>query len=117
MSGSVTDPRDEPLEGVAVLLRRASDSAYVAGTATDSCGRFAFPALPLRRYRLEFSMVGYKRRQVEVLPRGERPFRRERSLDPVTLEEDACPLASVVVTGKRAFMKMDPGKTTFEMET
>lgn len=50
----------QPLPGVEVVLRAASDSAVVAHTATDSAGRFRLDGLALGRYLLRASLLGYR---------------------------------------------------------
>lgn len=109
-SGIVTDTHNDPLEGVAVLLKRAVDSAFVTGVTTDSSGVFTFPDAKPQSYVLEFSMLGYKKQFLNVR------LKEKRVLVPVIMDEDTRQLSSVTVTGKRAFLKMDPGVTTIHMD-
>lgn len=110
LSGRVMDIHDEPLEGVAVLLKKAVDSAFVTGGATDSSGVFTFLDAKPQSYVLEFSMLGFKKQSRRVR------LKEDLVLGPVVMDEDTRQLSSVTVTGKRAFMKMDPGTTTFQMD-
>lgn len=110
ITGEVTDPHKEALEGVAILLKDGIDSTYVTGTVTDPNGAYTLPVAKGRKYLLEFSMLGYKKQGVSILPE------KSQALAPVVLEEDAQRLTGVTVTGKRTFMKMKPGTTTFDMD-
>jgi hypothetical protein len=49
-----------PLEGVEVVLRRASDSTVVAHTVTGADGRFHLDSLRVDRYLLRASLLGYQ---------------------------------------------------------
>src|SRR5262252_4847578 len=49
-----------PLEGVEVVLRRASDSTVVAHTVTAANGRFRVDSLGFDRYLMRASLVGYE---------------------------------------------------------
>lgn len=109
ISGKVMDRHEEVLEGAAILLKDANNSAYVAGTATDSCGLFRIAKIKSGKYQMEVSMLGYKPQIIPVSTKNQ-------TLAPILLEEDAQQLSAVTVTGKRTFMQMKPGSTTFKME-
>ena len=49
-----------PLEGVEVVLRRASDSTLVTHTTTGADGRFRVDSLRVDRYLLRASLLGYQ---------------------------------------------------------
>jgi len=49
-----------PLEGVEVVLRRASDSTVVAHTMTAADGRFRVDSLSFDHYLMRASLVGYE---------------------------------------------------------
>lgn len=110
LSGKVMDIRNEPLEGVAILLRKVVDSAFVTGVTTDSSGVFTFSDAKPQSYILEFSMLGFKKQFRNVR------LKEDLTLAPVVMDEDTRQLSAVTVTGKRVFMKMNPGATTFQMD-
>lgn len=111
ISGKVTDAGKKSLEGVSVVLKDAIDSIYVSGAVTDSCGIFVFPKMKKRNYVLEYSLLGYKKQILPFIPKA-----GEQAIQNVMLEEDAQMLSEVMVTGKRTFMKMGPGTTSFSMD-
>src|SRR5262252_4494209 len=49
-----------PLEGVEVVLRRATDSTVVAHTLTAADGHFRVDSLGFGRYLMRASLVGYE---------------------------------------------------------
>ena len=56
-----------PLVNVAVTLFSASDSSMVAGTISDSSGKFYFSMLGSGRYFLEFSENGFDKHKITQL--------------------------------------------------
>lgn len=110
ISCKVTDIHEKPLEGAAIVLRSVIDSAYITGTVTDTSGIFALSITKAQEYLLEFSMLGYKKRNIYAL------LSKSQRLPSIVMEEDAQQLSAVTVTGKRIFMQMKPGTTTFNME-
>jgi outer membrane receptor protein involved in Fe transport len=61
IKGSVTDESNRrPVEFVNVVLRRAVDSAIVAGAVTGKSGVIELKDVPSGEYFLAFSLIGYK---------------------------------------------------------
>lgn len=90
ISGKVTGPNNQALNGISVAVR---NTTY--GTATDASGNFSLTA-PLRpgSHTLEFSGVGFKKIERSVQVGNAASY----TLD-ATLEEDALGLEEVIVTG------------------
>ena len=84
VQGQVTDPQNEPLIGVTVLI----DGQKAGGTVTDFDGNYTIKAP--RNATLRFSYIGYKDQQVPVAG---------KTTINVQMKEDAALLDEVVVVG------------------
>ena len=67
ISGTVVDKAtNRPMEFVNVVLRNKVDSAIVAGTETDSKGKFGFIDVLPGEYFTRLSFIGYAERVTSV---------------------------------------------------
>ena len=114
ISGKITDVNGCPMESVTLLLLHAADSSYVTGGITDTNGLFAFAGLKPQDYYLEVTMLGFRKQYIPIRFLTDR---QNKNLGTLVLEEDSRMLSGVTVTGKRSLMKMEPGTTTFHMDT
>lgn len=112
ITGKVTDLGGTPIENVTLLVLHSIDSSFITGGVTGPDGQFTLSGLKPQAYCLEFSMLGFQKQHVSVRLAGN----QDKNLGTLILKEDALALAGVTVTGKRTFMKMEPGSTTFHME-
>lgn len=85
VKGWVFDTKNVPLPGVTVRVAGVS-----LGTATNTRGWFAID-LPIEKGKLEFSFVGYKKKQVD--------FTKQTDTLRIVMEEDLQEVEEVVVTG------------------
>lgn len=85
VKGWVHDKNKEPIAGVTVRLVGVS-----LGTATNAKGWFAID-LPVTMGKLEFSFVGYKKKQID--------FTEKTDTLKIVMEEDFQQVQEVVVTG------------------
>ena len=85
VSGRVVDEQEIPLPGVTVRIIGTS-----IGTATNANGEFSID-LPVKKGRLEFSFVGFKKQQVA--------FSENENFLQITMQEDVLEIDEVVVTG------------------
>ena len=102
ISGTVVDKAtNRPMEFVNVVLRNKTDSAIVAGTETDSKGKFGFIDIPLGEYFIRISFIGYSERRTSAHKIDARNL--SWNLGTVSLTESSVNLDEVVVTGQKAF--------------
>ena len=101
LKGTIVDEQQRAVPYVAVRLLQA-DSAFVAGTTTDSLGVFSFPKVDKGAYILAMSSVGYVNqfRNIEMLE-------ADYSLPTIILKEDNVTLDAVTVTGSSFIQKKD----------
>lgn len=112
ITGSVTDPAGEPLSTVAITIRSATDSTLVTGEMTDESGRFRIDGLPLGRYLLRVSLVGYRpRSSEEIVLNADAP---SKDLGAIQLEVSAIELDAVVAEAERAAVVIEADRTTYD---
>ncbi|MTI28856.1 TonB-dependent receptor [Fulvivirga kasyanovii] len=106
VSGYVFDQISrQPVEGVEVYLK---DTDPLLGTATDEQGAFAIESVPVGRYVLVISHIGYDRRYIDLVVEGGKPAYIEMELAPAYNELEAVTVSSqpfiadVDAVGKRS---------------
>jgi len=104
---------DEALPGANVAVRRVSDSTLVDGTTTDSTGHFVVADLPVGRYTVEASFVGYAPRSRTVTLTAESPI---RPLDPFQLGSTAAQMDEATVAAERPSVTTKGSKTIYDVE-
>ncbi|MCH5346443.1 MAG: TonB-dependent receptor [Muribaculaceae bacterium] len=94
VSGTVVDPDGEPLIEASTRLLRAADSTFVAGTTSNTSGRFRFQNVKSGRYIVEVTYIGYVTayRDVNVASSNVR-------LEPIKMSENSTLLKEVSVVG------------------
>ena len=105
ISGTLTDnDTKEAMEQVTVQLLR-TDSAYVAGTVSDTRGSFSLKAPKNGKYLLKLTSVGYKPLVKNITVSGD----RNMNMGNMTMSEDAVMLKGATVTGqaKKVVVKED----------
>ena len=113
ISGRVIDKERMPIANATILLLNSGDSTYITGTISDTDGRFEFLNLKPDRYIFSFSMIGFKK--INLPQQVGRNTAHE--LGDIVLEEDYYELSAVTVTGKRAPVKVEPGKMTVNLSS
>lgn len=113
ISGKIIDKDRSSMGGATLLLVNPVDSTYIVGTTSDLDGRFEFINIQPGNYILSLSMIGYKKMN--------RPLRTGQDtnieLGDIVLEEDTYRLSTVIVTGKRPPVKVEPGKMTINLSS
>ncbi|MBU0476232.1 MAG: TonB-dependent receptor [Bacteroidetes bacterium] len=89
IKGKVLDKKGEALIGVNVYLLGTS-----LGDATNMEGDYNIKQIPMGKYNLQVSMVGYKKAQFEITISGDETIKQD-----VVLQEDILNFESVIVTG------------------
>ena len=105
-TGRVVDETQAPIPFANVVLLNSSDSAFVAGTTTDTDGHFMLTgnaAHPL----IKISYLGYKTRVLDAVG---------SDLGTITLEPEATMLGEVVVKGQRPAFKLTTEGLKTEVE-
>ena len=103
ISGKVMDGKEQPVDGVAVILQTL-DSVYVDAVVTDTLGDFRLNHPLDQSYRLIFQHILYK--MVE---------KTTANVGTVVLEEKDYQLAEITVKGERPQVKLEGGKLTYDV--
>ncbi|HEX6135922.1 MAG TPA: outer membrane beta-barrel family protein [Longimicrobiales bacterium] len=115
IGGVVTDSVGRPIATAAITVRSAADSAIVTGVMTDASGRFRVEGLPLGRYLLRVSFVGYKpRNSEEISLTAAAPA---LDLGEIALEGSAIALDAVVAEAERAAVVIEADRTVYNTQS
>ncbi len=112
ISGSLTDStsaRPVPYATVALM----DGTRLVTGTTTDGAGAFILPGLPLGRFQLRLSFVGYQSKSLPVTLTAEQPT---LAMGPVGLRVEGKTLGEVNVTGQKALVEDKGDRLVYNAE-
>ncbi len=113
VSGQLLDASTkETLPFANVAVHDFNDNALITGAITDDDGRFEILDIPLGKYSLYFSFIGYKTTEQTLLAGG---LNTIFDVGKILLEPSAENLEEVEVTGKQATTNSDLNKKTFNM--
>ena len=105
ISGKVMDGKEQPVDGVAVILQTL-DSVYVDTVVTDTLGDFRLNHPLDQSYRLIFQHILYNMVEKEITT---------ANVGTVVLEEKDYQLAEITVKGERPQVKLEGGKLTYDI--
>lgn len=105
ISGKVMDGKEQPIDGVAVILQTL-DSVYVDAVVTDTLGDFRLNHPLDQSYRLIFQHILYNMVEKEIIT---------ANVGTVVLEEKDYQLAEITVKGERPQVKLEGGKLTYDI--
>lgn len=97
VSGTVRNEEKKVIAYANVFLKKQADQKFVAGTITDSLGRFKMGELPAGNYLLEISIIGY-RKKIQDLTIGS--LNAFLDLGELLLTADAQTLGTVNIVGQ-----------------
>ncbi len=113
VSGQLFDAETkETLPFANVAAHSFEDNALITGAITDLDGRFELQEIPLGKYEIYFSFLGYSGAQQTLLAGG---LNTIFDLGKIELEPSAETLEEVEVTGKQATTNSDLNKKTFSL--
>lgn len=110
--GTVLDSEGEPLTAAGVRLLAPVDSSYIAGTTTDSLGRFTITDIKEGRYLLQTNYPGYRDSYTRVRLRT-----ADRTLDPIIMGANTIILKEVSVTGVKTPIKVMEDTIEYNADT
>ena len=114
LSGQLFDATtSETLPFANAAVHNFTDNILVTGAITDIEGRFFIRELPLGKYRIYFSFVGYSTVEQTLIAGG---LNAVFYLGKITLEPSAVSLTEVQVLGKQATVDADLNKKSYYMD-
>jgi len=102
----------ESLPFANVAVHNFEDNALLTGAITDDNGKFEILDIPLGKYKLHFSFIGYKTTEQTLVAGG---LNTIFDLGKIELEPSAENLEEVEVEGKQATTNSDLNKKTFNL--
>lgn len=114
ITGSLIDAEsNEPLAFASVVLRDPVKNKDVNGTITDENGDFKLTDIPVGKYELLISFVGYdlKKQEVELSPK-----KPDLSLSTISMKGNIAQLEEVVVQGERELIENKIDKIVYNAE-
>ncbi|MEL7003878.1 MAG: TonB-dependent receptor, partial [Bacteroidota bacterium] len=104
---------NEPLAFASVVLRSPSQNKDINGTITDGDGNFKLTEVPVGKYELLISFVGYdlKKQTIELSPK-----KPDLNLSTITMKGNVAQLEEVVVQGERELIENKIDKIVYNAE-
>ncbi|AII52593.1 outer membrane beta-barrel family protein [Hymenobacter sp. APR13] len=106
VSGRVVDAKGQAVPFASVLLRQLADSVVVQATQASEAGRYQLAGVPVGRYRVVVSAVGYGSGRSAVVEVAGRAV----AVPDVRLAAAALALKEVQVVGQKPLLEMTAGK-------
>ena len=110
ISGTVFNAEKEPLSFVNVLLFEENNETPLKGTTTGADGSFLFEEVDKGGYVLEFTMIGFQKKQLSI------QVSSENNLGNIILLQEEESLDEITVKAKRPFIQRANGKLIFTVE-
>jgi outer membrane beta-barrel protein/carboxypeptidase family protein len=115
ISGSAQTMEGQALQSVAITVRSAADSAIVTGVLTGNDGRFLVEGLPVGRYTIRVSSLGYKPRSSEVIELTAQAASKD--LGVIKLDVLPVELKAVEAVGEKAAVVVEPDRTVYNTKS
>ncbi|MGB3149467.1 MAG: TonB-dependent receptor [Maribacter sp.] len=113
ISGQLLDNEtQEPLSFANVALHELEANTLITGAITEEDGRFEILALPIGKYRLYFSYLGYETMERTLISGG---LNTIFDLGKILLDPSAESLEGVEVVGEQATTNSDLNKKSFDL--
>jgi hypothetical protein len=112
--GKVVDSKSkQPVDFAAVTLLAMQKDSIISGILAKANGDFNLDKLPMGRYRLRITFIGYQTitQQVSISPNN-----IEQDLGNITLQVDAKSLKEIVVEGERAAVIMTVDRRIYTVD-
>jgi hypothetical protein len=101
-----------PLSFANMLMKRSSDSTFIAGTISDEQGRFRFSGMLPGKYFIEISLMGYLPQRQSVFIGNLSQF---LDLKPIELETHSTTLNEIIVSSQPSGVNEQMNKFTFNI--
>ena len=101
-----------PIGFANIVLKKSTDSIFVAGTISDEQGQFRFSGIPPGKYLLEISLMGYVATRQTIFIGSLSQF---LDLKPIALEPNTTTLKEIVVSAQPSGVNEQMNKFTFNV--
>ena len=115
ITGTVADAKGQTLEAATITLFRSADSSKVRTTTSDKAGRFVFDRIPVGKYLLSVSSVGYSTAWSQPIDNS-RPD-ATLTIPPIILASAVVvDLREATVVGRKPFIEQKPDRTIINVD-
>lgn len=114
LKGKLQDAKGAPLSFANVALLKATDTAFVSGTLTDSAGAYSIATPAAGSYFLRFTAIGFTRNKTEVFEITDAGT--SKNFGTTTLQAEATTLKDVTVTALRPTITQLPDRMVVSVE-
>lgn len=110
--GTIVDgTSNKPIDFVNVALLKSEDAPPATGVVTDESGNFLLPNVPVGKYMLRVSFVGYNTLTIPL-----NVTNKELNVGKIKLTEDSKALSEVQVIGQGTQMRFEIDKKVFSVD-
>lgn len=110
--GTIVDgTSNKPIDFVNVALLKSEDAPPATGVVTDESGNFLLPNVPVGKYMLRVSFVGYNTLTIPL-----NVTNKELNVGKIKLTEDSKALSEVQVIGQGTQMQFEIDKKVFSVD-
>ena len=114
LKGKLHDSKGAPVPFANVALLKAADTAFVAGTLTDSAGAYSMPAPAAGTYLLRFTAIGFTRNK--TAPFDITDPAASKDFGTILLQPEVTTLQDVTVTALRPTITQLPDRMVVSVE-
>ena len=101
------------LEFATITLKRLNTNEIIEGTITDSKGKFIFKNISVGKYKIIFSYIGFKEKEVNIETSKKKPDFR---LNKILLEQDSELLSEITIEEEKAIYESKIDKIVYNAE-
>lgn len=110
--GTIVDgTSNKPIDFVNVALMKSEDAPPTTGVVTDESGNFLLPDVPVGKYVLRVSFVGYNTLSIPL-----NVTNKELNIGKIKLTEDSKALSEIQVIGQGTQMRFEIDKKVFSVD-
>lgn len=111
LNGSISDVQKKPITSATVFLKNATDSVLVKTEITDAAGKFNFDKLPVGKYKITISMLGYITYRSEAID-----FKANQTLANIALTVQENMLKGVTIAGEKKMIEKKIDRTVVNVD-
>lgn len=115
ISGTIKDGGKKTIESATIMLLKASDSSTIKLTVANGEGQYQFDGLQTGQYLVAVTAVGHNKEYSKVVELTAPD--QSVVLETIELVPVAKTIEGVVVTSKKPFIEVKPGKTMINVES
>jgi len=109
ISGEIKDEQNHPISYANIILLKAQDSTFVAGTNSDDFGKFTIKEIESGSYLIKVSFIGFEDFSKSIL------LENDIELETIVLKESVETLSEVELVYKKPTLKKEADRLVFNV--